>query len=174
MTIPDSGRDPADNRPALPGAVAGAVLRAARSSARATEAALAAAAGVSEDQIRAWEDGTHPLSEVPFPQFERLEAALAITGADASIVADLAAAALCDLVIAAVGQAGNVACLIADPIMGEHRCHDLMIWALTGHVPAAYSRLAATGPLVTDSALAAEISQVLDDVAMLSSHFPAE
>jgi DNA-binding XRE family transcriptional regulator len=83
------------------GAVAGAVLRASRLSAGVSQAVMAARADVTEETIQSWEDGSSPLASVPFAQVETLAAALTATGADPAIVADLHAAAWCDLVILA-------------------------------------------------------------------------
>lgn len=168
VTSPSHG----SNRPPRRGSVAGAVLRAARNSTRATEASLATAAGVTEDRIRAWEDGSCPLAEAPYPQLERLARALASTGADPAAVADLHAACWCDIIITAVAHAEDVVCLLADPLTGEPGFHGLMNWVLTGTVPVGYGRLTTAGPLVTDPALAAEVEQALGVVGVLAPPSP--
>jgi transcriptional regulator with XRE-family HTH domain len=144
------------------GAVAGAVLRGARLSAGISEASLAAASGVAEDTVRSWEDGSSPLASLPLPRFESLEAALRDTGADQRIVADLAAAAWCDLIIVAITDHEDATCLTADPVTSEDAFGELLGWSLAGCVPARYVPYAAASPLLADSALVEQVVQALD------------
>ena len=85
--------------------VASAVLRAARTSARLTEAALAVGGAAAEVTVRAWETGSQPLTTVSAPQLEHLKSTLLDAGAEPQIVADLDAAAWCDLVVLAIAIA---------------------------------------------------------------------
>ncbi|MGH3276862.1 MAG: helix-turn-helix domain-containing protein [Streptosporangiaceae bacterium] len=122
----------------LPGAVAGAVLRAARLSAGLTEARLAIAAGLPLKTIREWEEGSSPLAAVPLAEVERLEAALRKTGADPRVVADFTTAAWCDLVILAMINDEDTSCLMADPISRDVAFGELLLWSLAGHIPPRY------------------------------------
>ena len=74
---------------------------------------------MSEETVQSWEDGSSPLASVHFPQVETLIGALTATGADPAIVADLHAAAWCDLIIVAFATLEDTACLLADPITRE-------------------------------------------------------
>ena len=85
-----------------PGLTAGAVLRAARHSAHVSTKLLAAAARIHQESLRDWEHGSSSLADVPAPDLQRLKTALTEHGADHRLVADLDAAAWCDLVITAV------------------------------------------------------------------------
>ena len=128
-----------------PGAVAGAVLRASRLSAGVGQAVLAARADVTEETVQSWEDGSSPLASVPFPQVETLIAALTATGANPAIVADLHAAAWCDLVIQAFAALEDTACLLADPITREAAFSELLAWHMADRVPARYQPYASPG-----------------------------
>jgi transcriptional regulator with XRE-family HTH domain len=142
-----------NDRTAPAGVVAGVVLRGARLSAGISEASLAAASGVTKDTVRSWEDGSSPLASLPLPRFEGLEAALRDTGADQRIIADLAAAAWCDLIILAISGHEDATSLTADPVTSEDAFGELLAWSLAGRVPARYRPYAAPGPLFADSAL---------------------
>lgn len=144
-----------------PGIVAGAVLRSARLSADLSQENLAAIAGVSEETIRAWEEGSSPLASVPLPDAEMLEASLGASGADPNLVADLGPAAWCDLVILAVAQHEDTACLMADPIALDPAFAELLAWCLTGHVPERHQPYIETSPLLTDPALIEQATEVL-------------
>ena len=151
-----------NDRTTRAGVVAGAVLRGARLSAGISEASLAAASGVAEDTVRSWEYGSSPLASLPLPRFECLEAALRDTGADQRIVADLAAAAWCDLIIVAITGHEDATCLTADPVTSEDAFGELLAWSLAGRVPARYIPYAAPAPLLADSALVKRVVQALD------------
>ncbi|HUY48367.1 MAG TPA: helix-turn-helix transcriptional regulator [Streptosporangiaceae bacterium] len=130
-----------------PGVVAGTALKAARLSARLTRSELGEATGTDEAAIAAWEDGAEPLAAVPYPVFGRLEAAL--TGsAEPGLVTDLTTAAWCDLVIAAVADAQDVSCLMADPTAAEDAFSELLAWSVGGHRPARYHPFIGPGPLL--------------------------
>lgn len=150
--------------------VAGAVLRAARTSARMTKACLAAAVDVdvdvdvAEQTVRAWENGTRPLADLPAQQLEHLKSVLTDVGAEPAIVADLDAAAWCDLVIAAIASSDDCTHLLADPITWEDTFRELLAWSLTGLVPTRYRRYVLPGPLITDPALADRITAVLGSI----------
>jgi transcriptional regulator with XRE-family HTH domain len=133
--------------------VAGAVLQAARLSANLTKNGLAAATGVTRNTIRSWENGSSPLASVPAPDVQRLETALGDYGASQHLVADLTAAAWCDLIITATNDDEDISCLLADPITGEHAFRELLTWSLTGHTPARYRRYFAPSPLITSPIL---------------------
>jgi transcriptional regulator with XRE-family HTH domain len=143
----------ADNRAEVsqlaspPGIVAGTVLRAARLSARLARAELAESVGVDEATLAAWEDGAEPLAAVPYQVFEHLETALT-AGADPGLVADLTIGVWCDLVIAAVADAHDVACLMADPAATEQAFSELLAWSVGGHRPARYHSFIGPGPLL--------------------------
>jgi transcriptional regulator with XRE-family HTH domain len=156
--------DPPDDRTARAGVVAGAVLRGARLSAGISEARLAAASGVTEDTVRSWEDGSSPLASLPLPRFEELEEVLMDARADQRIVADLATAAWCDLVIVAITGHEDASCLTADPVTSEDAFGELLTWSLAGRVPARYVPYAAVGPLLADSALVERVIQALDEM----------
>ena len=129
------------------------VLRAARLSAHVTEESLARASGVSQDVIRAWEEGSTPLASVPLPEIENLQAALREAGANPRVVADFAAAAWCDLYLGALADDEDTACLMADPISRDVAFGELMLWTLGGHIPPRYQPYAEPGPLLTDPAM---------------------
>jgi DNA-binding transcriptional regulator YiaG len=152
--------------PGMPplGVVAAAVLRAARTSARITEACLAAASGVSEETARAWEDGSDPLASLPVPHLERLEYVLRAAGAEPCIVADLDAAAWCDLVIFAITGSEDCAFLLADSLTREDAFRELLAWSLTGRVPTRYRRYALSRRLITDPALIERVVAVLGPI----------
>jgi transcriptional regulator with XRE-family HTH domain len=80
-------------RSSRPGIVAGAVLRSARLSADLSQEDLAAMTGVSEETVRAWEEGSSPLASVPLPEVATIEASLRASGADPNLVVDLGIAA---------------------------------------------------------------------------------
>jgi DNA-binding XRE family transcriptional regulator len=150
--------------PSLREVVAGAVLRAARTSARMTEACLAAAVDVAEMTVRAWEDGTRSLTGVPAPQLEHLKSVLTEAGAEPAIVADLDAAAWCDLVIMAIAGSDDCTHLLADPITWEDAFSDLLAWALTGLVPVRYRRYVLAEQLIADPVLAERITAVIGSI----------
>jgi hypothetical protein len=144
-----------------PGVVAGAVLRSARLSAALSSAILAATLGVGEETVRAWEEGSAPLALVPHPQVEEVEASLSDAGADPHLVADFGAAAWCDLVIVAIADDEDTACLLADPVTSDVAFGELLAWSLAGHVPARYRPYADLGPLVKDSVLIEQVIRAL-------------
>jgi hypothetical protein len=150
-----------NDRTTRAGVVAGAVLRGARLSAGISEAGLAAASGVAEDTVRSWEDGSSPLASLPLPRFEGLEAALRDTGANQRIIADLAAAAWCDLIILAISGHEDATCLAADPVTSEDAFGELLGWSLAGRVPARYHPYAPPGPLLADSILVERVIRTL-------------
>ena len=136
MDAVDRGRARAGE--SRPGIVAAAVLRAACLSARMSEAFIARASGVSADTIRSWADGSCALASVPVPQLERLEGALLTAGAEPSLVADLSAAAWCDLVLAAITAGEDITVLLADPAASSDTFTELLGWAVADRVPARY------------------------------------
>ena len=144
------------------GIVAGAALHAARRSAGASESALATMCGVAESTIRSWEDGACPLASVPAARLAQLEAALETLGAEPRIVADLATAAWCDLVILAIADSTDAACLLADPLAATDAFRELLAWSLTGRVPPRYRPYAIPGPLLSDPTLTAQVILVLN------------
>ena len=151
--------------------VAGTVLRAARLSAglsqaalaTAVQAALATAVNVTPGIVRSWENGSHPLASVPMPDVAHLETALLTHGADQQLVADLSAAAWCDLIILAVADNEDPTCLIADPITSDFPFRELLAWSLTGRIPARYRPFAA-GQSLVGLDLAERIMYVLDAI----------
>ena len=144
--------------------VAAAVLRAARTSARLTETGLAIACEADEATIRAWEDGTQPLTTVPVPQLELVKRSLTNAGASTRIVADLDAGAWCDLVMLAVAGSGDCTGLLADPISVEATFRELLGWALHGHIPPRYARYVLPAALITDQSLAERAVAVLNSI----------
>jgi len=164
IASPDRSGDTEDqdsSHLARPGPVAGAALHGARLSAGVSQAVLAAAAGVSEDTIRSWEDGTSPLASVPLPQVESLEAALGDSGADPRLIADLSAAAWCDLLIAAIIGNEDASCLLADQLTSSDEFGEMLAWCLAGRVPFRHRAYAARGSLLTDSILAERVIKAL-------------
>jgi transcriptional regulator with XRE-family HTH domain len=145
-----------------PGVVAGAVLRSARLSAGVSKATLAAASGVTEDTIWSWQGGSSSLAEVPLPRVQVLEAALMVAGADPRLVADLGAAAWCDLLIVALAGCEDTACLTADPVAGTDTFRELLAWSAAGHVPARYRPYAAPRRLLTDATVIDRVARLLD------------
>jgi len=137
-----------------PGIVAAAVLRAACLSARMSEAFIARTSGVSEHALQSWADGTRPLASVPVPRLERLEAALLTAGAEPALVADLATAAWCDLVLEAIAADEDTTALLADPAASSDAFSELLAWAVTGRVPARYLSHSPAGRLLADPAAA--------------------
>jgi DNA-binding transcriptional regulator YiaG len=142
--------------------IAGAVLRSARRSARTSQATLAAACGVTANSIRAWEDGSSPLTSVPMPQMDALIAALHDAGACRLLTADLTVAAWCDLIIAGVANSEDVTSLLADPTTTEEAFGQLMAWCLKGHVPRRYRPYADGRAIVTQRALIERIRQAME------------
>lgn len=119
--------------------VAGTVLRAARLSAGLSSRQLAAAAGVDEQTIIFWERGTEPLASVPVTQIEILKGALRTAGADEQLIADLDAAAWCDVVLGVMAAHDDISCLLADPLARERAFGELLSWAISGNHPARYA-----------------------------------
>jgi len=152
-----------------PGVVAGAVLRAARLSAGLSAAQLAADADTDEVTVRVWEDGSKSLAFAPYSQVEQLKTALRAAGSDPRLVADLDAAAWCDLVVLALASTSDMTCLLADPVACEDGFRELLAWSLTGRVPSRDSPYADGRPLVTaaDATLAAGVIQLVDLVRRL-------
>jgi len=73
----------------------------------------------------------------------------ALTGsAEPGLVTDLTTAAWCDLVIAAVADAQDVSCLMADPTAAEDAFSELLAWSVGGHRPARYHPFIGPGPLL--------------------------
>lgn len=122
--------------------VAGTVLRAARLSAGLSTARLAADAGIDEQTILSWERGTEPLASTPVTQVETLTEALRIAGADEQLIADLDAAAWCDVVLDVMAAHADVSCLLADPLAREQTFGELLSWVISGNMPARYARVA--------------------------------
>jgi hypothetical protein len=116
---------------------------------------------VSEEMVRAWEEGSSPLASVPLPRVVTLEASLRRSGASARLVADLAAASWCDLVILAIAEHEDITGLIADPVTRETAFGELLTWSLAGHVPDRYQPYADQRPLLSDSALAEQTATAL-------------
>jgi len=158
-----------------PGVVAGAVLRAARLSAGLGVAQLAAAADTDEVTVRAWEDGSKSLAVAPYSQVEQLKTALLAEGSDPRLVADLDAAAWCDLVVGALASASNVTFLLADPVACEDGFRELLAWSLAGTVPSRYGPYADARPLVNaaDATLAAGVVQLVDLIRRLGGNAAA-
>ena len=154
----------APSRHATPaGVVAGAVLRSARLSSGLSRRLLAAAADVDEVTLCSWEDGSGPLAFVPVPQVQRLEMALRAAGAESRLVAELAIAAWCDLVILAITDAEDLGCLLADPLAADPAFCELLRWSVTGQPPARYRPYAAPGQLLpaANRVLIAKITVVI-------------
>jgi transcriptional regulator with XRE-family HTH domain len=141
-TAPAVGR-----RASLPGAVAGAVLRAARLSANLTVAGLAGATLVSPRRICRWERGDLPLGAESPATLTGLAAALLAAQADPMIVADLETAIWCDLIISGLTE-GWLSHLDepADALVLE-----LLAWAASGMAPARYIPYTEPAPLLPAS-----------------------
>jgi hypothetical protein len=150
------------HHPAPAGIVGGTVLRASRLSGSVSEASLAAACGISENEIRSWEDGSYPLASVPVPLIARLETALRTVGGEPGLIEDLFAAAWCDLVILAATHFEDATCLLADPVAASYAFRELLGWSLTGCVPPRYRPYATPGPLLGNAALIERAVHVLD------------
>jgi hypothetical protein len=88
--------------------------------------------------IREWEQGSSLLAAVPLPEVERLQTALRKAGAEPRLVADFAAAAWCDLVVAAMINDEDTTCLMADPLSRDAAFGELLLWSLAGHIPPRY------------------------------------
>jgi transcriptional regulator with XRE-family HTH domain len=144
-----------------PGIVAGAVLRSARLSADLSQENLAAATGVSEEMVQAWEEGSSPLASVPLPDVTTIEASLRANGADPDLVSDLSVAAWCDLVILAVAHGEDATCLMADPIAADPAFAELLAWCLTRQVPERHQPYVRPAPLLSDSGLVDRAIQIL-------------
>jgi transcriptional regulator with XRE-family HTH domain len=147
-SVPTADEAEATRGVSYPGTVSGTVLRAARLSAHRTQAQLAAAIGIDEASIAAWEDGTDPLAALAYPVLERLEAELAGAGAQADLVKDLTIAMWCDLVIEAVASSQDITCLMADPVASGDVFGELLAWSATDHRPERYREYAGPGPLL--------------------------
>ena len=121
-----------------PATVAGSVFRAACQSAPVSDEALASASGLRPEDIRALEDGSEALASMPLPEVSHLQNALRQAGADPQLVADIVAAAWCDVVLEAMFNGEDMSCLMADPISRETAFGELFLWSLGGQVPARY------------------------------------
>jgi hypothetical protein len=146
---------------AYPGVVAGAVLRSARLSAGISKVTLARSSRAEEETVEAWEQGSSPLAALPLLEVEALKALLRDAGAHPDIVADLATAAWCDLVILTIADHEDPACLMADPATGDPAFGELLTWSVAGHVPARYRPYVDAGPLLTDLALIKRVIQTI-------------
>ncbi len=131
--------DAADDSRLPEGTVAGSVLRAARLSAGLDPGQLAARAGVNEQTIHSWEKGHEPLASLPVTQLDGLKAALRTAGAHEQLIADLDTAAWCDIILSAIAEHDDLACLLADPLAREAAFGELLGWAISGHTPARYT-----------------------------------
>src|SRR5215831_8400093 len=118
--------------------------------------------GVTADTIRAWEDGSSPLTSAPTPQMEALIAALHDAGACRLLTADLIVTAWCDLIIAAVANSEDVTSLLADPTTTDEAFGQLMAWCLKGHVPPRYRPYAGGGAIVSEQALIERIRRAME------------
>jgi len=159
---PKRTAEPAHQAVAKGTSIAGAVLLSARRSARASQTTLAAACGVTANTIRAWEDGSSPLTSVSMPQIKVLIAALHDAGACRLLTADLTVAAWCDLIIAAVANSEDVTSLLADPTTTDEAFGQLMAWCLKGHIPRRYRPYADGRTIVSDQALLERIRQAME------------
>ena len=119
--------------------VAGVVLQAARRSAGLSPRELAEALHLSEQTVRAWENGTDPLASAPIGQLDTLIATLRACYADPELVADIDAAAWCDVVLATTASNEDTSCLLADPLASTRNFAELLDWATAGKVPVRYS-----------------------------------
>jgi transcriptional regulator with XRE-family HTH domain len=138
-----------ESRPASPpDIVAGTALRAARLSARLTQAQLGEAVGVDEPAVASWEDGTDPLTAIPYPVLARLESELTAAGSEPDLVHDLTIAIWCDLVITAIADSQEISCLLADPTTAEEAFGELLGWSAGGQRPERYRPYAGPGPLL--------------------------
>jgi len=157
-------------RKSRPGVVAGTVLRAARWSAVLSTAHLAVAVGVIEPVVLSWEAGTSPLTSVPMPQIQQLEDTLRAAGAEHQLVADLAVAIWCDLVIQAIADGQDTSCLLADPLASEDTFAELLAWCIADERPARYQPFTPPGRLLraADLPLVAAIVHVLEAVGRIS------
>jgi hypothetical protein len=123
---------------------------------------------VSQEMVRAWEEGSSPLASVPLPRVATLEASLRHSGANARLVADLVAASWCDLVILAVADHENITGLMADPVTRETAFSELLAWYLAGPVPHRYQPYTDPAPLLTDPILADKAAQALALTGMVT------
>jgi len=167
---PDHRTEERTNEPSQqmspPGVIAGAVLRSARRSAGLSPAQLTAAADVSEATVLSWDSGSSPIASVPLLQVERIEGELLAAGADHRLVADLAVAAWCDLVIQAVAGSEDISCLLADPLAREEAFGELLAWSIADQRPARYQAFANPGRLLPTAGLTliTAVVQVLDTI----------
>jgi transcriptional regulator with XRE-family HTH domain len=150
------------------GIVAGTVLRCARLSAGLSRQELAATMSVTEEMVRAWEEGSSPLASVPLPQVAILETSLRQAGANPRLVSDLAPASWCDLVILAIADREDISCLMADSVTRETAFTELLTWCLAEPVPHRYQPYADPAPLLTDPILADQAAQALALTGMVT------
>lgn len=143
---PPGGEESAEGRP---GPVSAAVVRAARLSARADHAAIASKLGITEGSLQDWEQGAKPLSSVPFPLIQKLQAALTHLGAQPLLVADIEVAIWCDLVITAITTGEDTSCLMADPLANQAAFSELLAWSLAGIIPVRYRPYTQPGNLIS-------------------------
>ena len=135
-----------------PGVIGAAIIKTARRSARLTRRRLARAAAVSPATVREWENGTLPLYSVGYRELRHLAETLASAGASVGAnVADLTAAAQCDLLI--TGMLHGFEDYAEVPPVEEpgHRgdlARELLRWALAGILPDRFGGLANPGPLL--------------------------
>ena len=92
------------------------------------------------------------------------------TGANPAIAADLATAAWADIVILAVADSADTACLLADPLAGTDAFRELLTWSLAGCVPRRYRPYAAPGPLLSDPILTARAILALAAMSLDAHH----
>lgn len=149
-----------DFRPVSPpGVIGAAIIKAARRSARLTRRRFARAAAVSPATVRGWENGTLPLYSVGYRELRHLAETLASAGASVGAnVADLTAAAQCDLLI--TGMLHGFEDYAEVPPIEEpgHRgdlARDLLRWALARTLPEGFLGLATRGPLLAPADTAA-------------------
>jgi len=73
---------------------------------------------------------------------------LRAAGADSRLVAELAIAAWCDLVILAITDAEDLSCLLTDPLATDPAFCELLTWSVTGQPPKRYCAYNAPGQLL--------------------------
>ncbi len=136
-SVRQPAEEPVNDHP-LAGLTAGLVLRATRHSAGLTQSTLADALHITEDTVRAWENGIEPLASIPLHQVDLLKDTLLTAGADPDLAADIDPATWCDVIVMAMHHGEDTSCLLADPLAAEPSFAELFDWATTGQIPARY------------------------------------
>jgi hypothetical protein len=93
-----------------------------------------------------------------------VETALRADGAEPALVADLAVAAWCDVIVLAITGEQDLHCLLADPLATQDSFRELLAWSIADQPPARYRPYVSPRRLipVADLGLVTEVVRVIN------------